>query len=110
MTSEMLNAQLNSLEYLRFWTEYKHKILWIDSLTHLEYDCKNFCCYHGNHFRTKAVYLKTKKPILCRNAVILEKYFSKFKQHEIPAALRKSACFSVYRSRATSNLLFLLLS
>ena len=24
-----------------------------------------FCCYHGSHFRTRAVYLKTKKALLC---------------------------------------------
>ena len=24
-----------------------------------------FCCYHGNHSRTRAVYLKTKKALLC---------------------------------------------
>ena len=52
-----------------------------------------FCCYHGSQFKTKTLYLKTKKARLCSNAVILEKYLSKVKQHRLPDTLSKESLF-----------------
>ena len=75
VTPEILSAQFNnnqsrifpSIELISTWN-FMDK--WFDtSKIRLWY----FCCYHGNHLRTTALYLKTKKALLCWNAVILRK-------------------------------------
>ena len=58
-----------------------------------------FCCGHGDHFRTKAVHLKAKKVLLCREMLLCqEKYLLKLKQHGLLNAfisheLRVAYCF-----------------
>ena len=44
VTSEMINAQLNNKQsrIFPFGDPYDHKILWMNSLTHLKYDCYIF--------------------------------------------------------------------
>ena len=52
-----------------------------------------FCCHHGNHFRTTAAYLKTKKALVLKSCYYWEKYLSKSKQHGLPDALSNNLSF-----------------
>ena len=58
-----------------------------------------FCCYYGNHFRTKAIHLKTKKKLcLLKCCHSTKEYLSTLKQHELLVALSKEFllnCLSV---------------
>ena len=57
-----------------------------------------FCCYYGNHFRTKTVHLKTKNSFLLKCCHSTKEYLSKLKQHELLYALSKEFllnCLSV---------------
>ena len=109
MTSEILNAELtiNSLEYFRFYTKYEHKILWMNSLTHLECDCEIFVVTIGNPFLNKSSISENKESsFVLKYCYSRKKYLSKLKQYELRDALSEGFLFKCFI--VSINMLFML--
>ena len=77
VTSEMINPQLNnnSLEYFRLWTWYKHKILWMNSLTHQKYNCDILVATMVSILEQKQYIWKQRKLFCVKMLFFLEKKF-----------------------------------
>ena len=65
----------------------------MNSLAHLKHDCDIFIVTISNNLRAKALDIKTNKALLCSNAVILGKIFTKIKAHGLPDALSEEFLF-----------------
>ena len=95
--SEIIYANINNKQSRIFpcvdliWSE--DKILWMNSLTHLKYDCDIFVVTMVTILEEKHSIWKQRKLFYIEMLLFQEKHLSKLKQHGLPDVLNKEFSF-----------------
>ena len=90
----MLNTQtISSPEYFCFQTEYKRKILRMNSLTHLEYDCNLFAVTMVAILKENSISENKESSFVLKCCHSRKRNLSKLKQHQLHVALSKELFF-----------------
>ena len=95
VTSEIINALINNKQSRIFPSVdlIRRKILWMNSLIHLKYDCDIFVVTMVTILEQKRSIWKQRKLFYVEMLLFQEKYLTKLKQHGLPDALSKEFSF-----------------